>query len=240
MRCAIFVIVTLIPVASADIVATFDQSAEGWTTYNDAGAAAWDGGAGNPAGSIRATDLGQGIYWGFSAGPAFLGDRSDSIDGDLWWETWCSHIEPTDPSVPDVFLISPGLTLVIDAGDPGEAQSWSLRNVHLSHAAGWKVGALNGPAASPAEFTQVMSNLQELRLRAEYSFTLDQAWIDNIVMTTTSCDADCDNSGTLSLFDFLCFVNRFNEGHEYADCDQNGELDLFDFLCFVNDFNQGC
>jgi DNA-binding beta-propeller fold protein YncE len=53
-------------------------------------------------------------------------------------------------------------------------------------------------------------------------------------------NADCDLSGTLDLFDFLCFVNQFNAGDTNADCDGSGALDLFDFLCFVNAFNQGC
>jgi hypothetical protein len=52
--------------------------------------------------------------------------------------------------------------------------------------------------------------------------------------------ADCDDTGTLDLFDFLCFNNRFVAELEYADCDGNGIFDLFDFLCFVNAFNAGC
>jgi hypothetical protein len=57
---------------------------------------------------------------------------------------------------------------------------------------------------------------------------------------TGACYPDCDASGTLDLFDFLCFVNLFNAEGEYADCDANGTFDLFDFLCFVNAFNAGC
>ena len=47
-------------------------------------------------------------------------------------------------------------------------------------------------------------------------------------------------SGSIDLFDFLCFVNAFNAGDEYGDCDGNGALNIFDFLCFVNAFNVGC
>jgi hypothetical protein len=54
------------------------------------------------------------------------------------------------------------------------------------------------------------------------------------------CYADLDNSGDLTLFDFLTFINVFNAEDEAADCDVNGSLDLFDFLCFVNAFNTGC
>jgi hypothetical protein len=65
---------------------------------------------------------------------------------------------------------------------------------------------------------------------------------DNLVIeeTPTACYPDCDGSGSLDLFDFLCFVNEFNNGNPYADCDGSGSLDLFDFLCFVNEFNNGC
>ncbi len=56
----------------------------------------------------------------------------------------------------------------------------------------------------------------------------------------TSCFADCDNSGSLDFFDFLCFQNEFANGTAYADCDGSGTLDFFDFLCFQNAFAAGC
>lgn len=61
-----------------------------------------------------------------------------------------------------------------------------------------------------------------------------------LVKFTESCYADCDQSGGLDLFDFLCFLNAFNASDPYADCDNSGGLDLFDFLCFTNAFNNGC
>jgi hypothetical protein len=54
------------------------------------------------------------------------------------------------------------------------------------------------------------------------------------------CYADCDASGQLDLFDFLCFTNGVNADDATSDCDNNGTYDLFDFLCFVNAFNEGC
>jgi hypothetical protein len=61
------------------------------------------------------------------------------------------------------------------------------------------------------------------------------------------CYADCDQStgtGTLDIFDFLCFQNSFVAGMSYAcDCDTStGPLvcDVFDFLCFQNAFVAGC
>jgi hypothetical protein len=54
------------------------------------------------------------------------------------------------------------------------------------------------------------------------------------------CFADCDGSGALDIFDFLCFQNAFAAGEPYADCDGDGQRDIFDFLCFQNAFAAGC
>ncbi len=54
------------------------------------------------------------------------------------------------------------------------------------------------------------------------------------------CIADCDGSGSLDFFDFLCFQNQFAAGDLSADCDLSWNLDFFDFLCFQNVFAGGC
>jgi len=56
-----------------------------------------------------------------------------------------------------------------------------------------------------------------------------------IVMTVfgeTACQADCDGSGALDFFDFVCFMSAFASSDPAADCDGNGELDMFDLMCF--------
>lgn len=55
-----------------------------------------------------------------------------------------------------------------------------------------------------------------------------------------SCYPDFDADGELTIFDFLAFLNEFDEGQDRADCDQNQVRDFFDFLCFVNAFDAGC
>ena len=55
-----------------------------------------------------------------------------------------------------------------------------------------------------------------------------------------TCYADCDGSGALDFFDFLCFQNLFALGDPGADCDGSGVLDFFDLLCFQNAFAAGC
>ncbi|MFG0284973.1 MAG: hypothetical protein ACF8R7_11170 [Phycisphaerales bacterium JB039] len=56
----------------------------------------------------------------------------------------------------------------------------------------------------------------------------------------SGCYADCDGSGSLDFFDFLCFQDAFGTGDPYADCDGSGSLDFFDFLCYQNEFAAGC
>ena len=64
--------------------------------------------------------------------------------------------------------------------------------------------------------------------------------VPSIEAEASACYADCDLSGGLDFFDFLCFQNEFTSGNAYADCDMSGTLDFFDFLCFQNEFTAGC
>jgi hypothetical protein len=54
------------------------------------------------------------------------------------------------------------------------------------------------------------------------------------------CYADFTGEGELDLFDFLLFINEFDQQTDRADCENDNQYDLFDFLCFVNFFNGGC
>ena len=54
------------------------------------------------------------------------------------------------------------------------------------------------------------------------------------------CQADFDCNGTLDIFDFLEFSNRFDAGDARADLDGDGVLSVLDFLAFQNAFAAGC
>ncbi len=59
-------------------------------------------------------------------------------------------------------------------------------------------------------------------------------------LTCGNCPADIDADGTLTIFDFLTFLNLFEDGDTTADFDGDGELTLFDFLAFQTAFDAGC
>jgi hypothetical protein len=55
-----------------------------------------------------------------------------------------------------------------------------------------------------------------------------------------ACPADCDASGEIDFFDFLCFQTLYVSGDPGADCDGSGAVELADFACFQSAFAAGC
>ncbi len=56
----------------------------------------------------------------------------------------------------------------------------------------------------------------------------------------STCRADIDGDGELTIFDFLAYQNLFDAGDLAADFDGDGSLTIFDFLAFQNEFDTGC
>ncbi len=56
----------------------------------------------------------------------------------------------------------------------------------------------------------------------------------------TSCAADCNADGFLSIADYICFQTRFALGDPWADCDGNGVRNINDYTCFQTRFALGC
>ncbi len=57
----------------------------------------------------------------------------------------------------------------------------------------------------------------------------------------TGCYADCNNSGGLTIADFICFQAEYVAGNlAYADCNQSGGLSIADFICFQAEYVAGC
>ena len=54
------------------------------------------------------------------------------------------------------------------------------------------------------------------------------------------CEPDLDLDGSLTIFDFLVYLNLFQDGDLQADLDGDGALTLFDFLAYQTAFDAGC
>jgi len=64
--------------------------------------------------------------------------------------------------------------------------------------------------------------------------------IDPLGPCDGGCRADFDGDGSLTLFDFLAFLDAFDAQEPRADLDGDGSFTLFDFLAFQSDFDAGC
>lgn len=65
--------------------------------------------------------------------------------------------------------------------------------------------------------------------------------INDLIFTLyPSCKPDCDGSGSLNVFDYICFGDAYANDHWYADCDLSGSLNIFDYICFGNAYANGC
>ena len=173
--------------AFADVSSTFDNNAEGWGTLNDAQGFTWDANSGNPPGSIRARDVGNGQIWYYSASSDFLGDQSFATE--LSWDI--QGITGNQTSIPDradVMLTGAGVTIGIDADVqpiPGPWSSWSVS----FNAAGWETisnttrGLLSGDAVTQADLNAVLADLTGLYIRGEYTNGADATALDNVLLT---------------------------------------------------------
>lgn len=61
-----------------------------------------------------------------------------------------------------------------------------------------------------------------------------------LVTLGPGCVADFDRDGSLTIYDFLTFQNRFQDGDPSADLDGDGMLTVLDFLTFQTAFDTGC
>ncbi|MFG0284502.1 MAG: GC-type dockerin domain-anchored protein [Phycisphaerales bacterium JB039] len=145
-----------------------------------------------------------------------------------------------DPGVDAADLYS-GFDVPVILDDPAGSTRIELIGADL----GWSGQGTFGYGLSTTDFNGVVRAGRfgwEIRsvdeLRPMSGNFLDNSRIEFVVRC--ACYADCDESGSLDLFDFLCFQNQFGAGDPAADCDGSGVLDLFDFLCFQNEFAAGC
>jgi hypothetical protein len=77
-----------------------------------------------------------------------------------------------------------------------------------------------------------------------YTPNANPSYIDDVSLVGdpgSTCRADIDGDGALTIFDFLAFQNAFDAGDlTIADFDGDGALTIFDFLSFQNEFDAGC
>jgi hypothetical protein len=168
--------------AQTFVAETFESGINGWSIFNDANGPIIDPAGGNPGACLKAVDQGRGIYWGFLASPAFLGDRSCAYGGTLAWQHKTTIPGAAAPVEPDVRIDGAGLILVFDLPSPATA-GWIDRRVTLNESAGWRRDSLSGPTPTRDEFRRVLASITAIRFRGEFASGPDIGWIDNVLLS---------------------------------------------------------
>lgn len=114
---------------------------------------------GNPGGHLCADDNVAGGVWFWQAPAAYLGNQSAAFDGVLQFDLKQSSTNSQFDDN-DVILRGAGLTLVFDTpNNPGV--EWTRYSIPLNSAAGWRIDARSGPAATDEAIQSVLSDLTE-------------------------------------------------------------------------------
>ena len=181
----------IVPVAS-----TFDAGTEGWQqqtrgpgpAVGGSSAVSWVSTGGDPGGFVRLTAPSEGVWSYWRAPAAFSGDRRAYEEGFLTFS-----LRSNQTLVHAFTINSPGTghDIEIDSGAgqvyydiPGPdlaANVWHRFSLPLD-GTGWKFSAGDG-AVSPAQFETVLSQVNDLRIRAEWSTAVDTDDLDTVALT---------------------------------------------------------
>jgi hypothetical protein len=165
---------------SATIVSTFDTDAEEWSKWGDGNAIVYHSTGGNPGGYVSVTDMGGGAYWYFKAPAKFLGNVSTAyaLEFDL-----NPNFTGSGENQPDVYLRGQGILLVYNCSAP-TANVWNHYSIPLDASAGWQIGTLSGTLATAAELQTVLTDVDTLLIRGEFSIEMDTGGLDNVALRT--------------------------------------------------------
>jgi hypothetical protein len=167
---------------------TFETDAEGWVVVN------WDGSGsstgvtyhlngGNPSGFISIGDVYGDTFW--KAPSKFLGDRSSAYGGTLSYDIMTT----TNPDwvMYDIYIVGNGNTISY-AFNNNPTANWKHYSVELNEGKGWKSGPVyqsGGTDATAAQIQDVLANVTDIRIRAEFTWGSDNTYLDNVVLTGT-------------------------------------------------------
>jgi hypothetical protein len=195
--------VTVLPDLANGVASTFDTDADNWMVVDrdpssypnnllnelSVRTPAFISTGGNPDGFIHSVD-GSG-EWFWRAPAKFLGDQSSAYGGQLRFDLWSDLLDTRAPEDPyNILLVGSGLVLYIDLPDPFPASTWVPYCVQLRETAGWKVFPSGQPASS-TDMMNVLANLQNLDIHAEFGIGPDSGSLDNVFLLKCPNEPAC-------------------------------------------------
>ncbi len=164
------------------VTSTFDSSNEDWLILNNGARSEpnYIPTGGNPGGHIAANDEMGDITWFFKAPSKYHGDFSAALGSTLTFDLKQSSLS-SQFDLHDVRLTGVALSISFDTrSNPGT--DWTSYTIRLDETAGWRVGSLDGPAATRSDILTVLADLTDLLIRGEFVSGPDTGALDNVVL----------------------------------------------------------
>ncbi|MCA9278510.1 MAG: carboxypeptidase regulatory-like domain-containing protein [Phycisphaeraceae bacterium] len=135
--------------------------------------------------------------------------------------------------------------LVVEMSTNGTSGPWAeIARNDTNGDLSWRTQIISADTIASAGLTPSANSRIRFTVNDDNPQSVVEAGIDAFKVTKTlcesSCYADCDGSGALNIFDYICFGNEYASGTAYADCDGSGSLNIFDYICFGNAYAAGC
>lgn len=225
--------------ADLTVSSSFENDEEGWTgaalsTTNLSLVEAFLPLNYDAEGHIGITDN-DNAWTTFAAPPAFLGDKSHWLGGQISLEMQ-SLTGGTRIPGPVLFLVSDGIVLCSPWILLSDA--WQLYSVQLTPE-GWHTGTYNGPEPSLELMLRVLANLDALYIVGDFVAGVETTHIDNVQLLS-GLSADSDASGFVNLVDFARFAAQWSQTgcSLYGWCDgqdfnKSGDVNLNDLAYLV-------
>ena len=174
--------------AHADLFYTFDTDAQGWTSINDTSFHGWDGTLGNPdTGALRGVDRASGAIWYNAAPVADLGDLSGLYTNAISYDILGINGSQSGLSDrADIILSGAAMDIGINISTQPVNGQWTSWSALVDDTAGWEIlsstssGTLSGTLVNAAQIQAVLSDVQGLYIRGEYTNGGDSSAIDNV------------------------------------------------------------
>ena len=160
----------------------FATGDDGWRITADGQDAVWVPTGGKTNGYLRASDRPTGDVWFFKTPVAFSGDYTSFSGGSLNYSLFQTSLSSQFDDIDAKLIATDGRELVIDLpADTQPGLDWTDYSIALDTSGGWFDPA-TGLAATNAEITAVLADLDSIEIRGEYRTGSDTAGLDDFAL----------------------------------------------------------
>lgn len=171
--------VLVVPDPYRDGFATGD---DGWRITADGQDAVWQPTGGKTNGYLQASDRPSGDVWFFKTPVAFSGDYAAYAGGSLNYSLFQTRLDQQFDDVDAKLIATDGRVLELDLPeDTHPGLDWTDYSLALDATSGW-VDTETGAAATDAEISAVLADLDSIEIRGEYRDGPDTAGLDDFAL----------------------------------------------------------